>query len=41
MITLIGMAYALFPTINMDNSITCHLFLIYITKKECRDNFTV
>jgi hypothetical protein len=36
-ITLIGMAYALFPTVNMDNSITCHLFLIYITKEECRD----
>jgi hypothetical protein len=37
LITLIGMAYAMFPTINMDGSITPFLYLIYITKEDWQD----
>ncbi len=31
------MAYAMFPTINMDGSITPFLYLIYITKEDWPD----
>ena len=37
LITLIGLAYAMFPTVNMDGSITPFLYLIYITKEDWPD----